>query len=216
MNTNFLWKRRFFTIAIGQSVSLIGSSAVQFVLIWQIAQETQSPMLMSLAGLAAFLPQMLLGPFAGVWIDRMKRKTVVIASDLFTGLIAAVFALLLARFQMPVWSICLVLGIRAISSVFQTPAIQAIMPLLVPPEELMKANGWNQFLQSGAYMLGPVIGALMAGILPLPVLLLTDLAGALIASITMAVTHVNEPAPAHDQYRFGTEPPSVGRDCRGV
>lgn len=54
------WKRKFLTISIGQMASLIGSSAVQFSLIWWIASETGSPIMMGLSGLAAFLPATLL------------------------------------------------------------------------------------------------------------------------------------------------------------
>ncbi|NLY49936.1 MAG: MFS transporter, partial [Firmicutes bacterium] len=61
-------------MAAGQTVSLVGSSAVQFALIWWLASETASPLLMSMAGLSAFLPQLLLGPIAGVWVDRLSRK----------------------------------------------------------------------------------------------------------------------------------------------
>ena len=49
------WKRKFLTISIGQMISLIGSSAVQFSLIWWIASETGSPIMMGLSGLVAFL-----------------------------------------------------------------------------------------------------------------------------------------------------------------
>jgi DHA3 family macrolide efflux protein-like MFS transporter len=80
------WKRDFLTIASGQTVSLISSAAVQFSLIWLLASETGSPIMMSIAGLVAFLPQLILGPFAGVWVDRLNRKTVIIAADLFLGL----------------------------------------------------------------------------------------------------------------------------------
>lgn len=194
------WKQKFFTIAIGQTVSLIGSSAVQFAMIWWMAIETNSPMMMSLAGLVAFLPQMLLGPFAGVWIDRQKRKTVVIAADMFIGLVAAAFAIAFVIGDPPVWSICLVLGIRAIGSVFHTPAIQALIPMLVPKEELMKANGWSQFMQSGAFMLGPVFGAFLFGAFTMPVILLTDLLGAIVACITVAVIKVKEPAKSQTEY----------------
>lgn len=87
------WKRNFLTIAGGQTVSLIGSAAVQFSLIWWLASETGSPIMMSIAGVFAFLPQLILGPFVGVWVDRLSRKTVIIAADLFIGLVALVFAL---------------------------------------------------------------------------------------------------------------------------
>lgn len=186
------WKKRFYTITAGQTVSIIGSSAVQFALIWWLARETASPMMMSLAGLAAFLPQMLLGPFAGVWIDRLKRKTVIICADLFLGMVAALFALSFLWGTPPVWSVCVVLGLRAMGNVFHTPAIQAVVPMLVPGDQLVKANGVSQFLQAGAYMLGPVIGAALYAAFPMPVLLLTDLLGALVASITVAVVKIPE------------------------
>lgn len=193
------WKQKFFTIAIGQTISLIGSSAVQFALIWWLASETGSPLMMAFSGLVAFLPQIFLGPFAGVWIDRLKRKYVVIGADLFIGLVAVFFALFLWIGHPPYWSACAVLGIRAVGSVFHTPAIQSIIPQLVPADKLVKANGWSTFLQSGAFMLGPVLGAAMFAALPLPVILLTDFAGALAASITVAVVQIPEPEHNHQQ-----------------
>ncbi len=188
------WKRRFFAIVAGQTISLIGSSAVQFSLIWWLASETTSPIMMSLAGLFAFLPQMLLGPFAGVWIDRWRRKTVIICADMFIGLVAALFALSFLVWSPPYWLVCVVLGVRAVANVFHTPAIQAVVPMLVPGEELIKANGWSQLLQGGAFMLGPVIGAAMYAAFPMPVILLTDLLGAAAASITVAVVPIPEVA----------------------
>jgi DHA3 family macrolide efflux protein-like MFS transporter len=88
---NTHWKKGFYTIAAGQAVSYIGSSAVQFALIWWLTKETGSALMLSLAGLFAYLPQTILALFAGVWIDRLKRKTVMIAADLFTGFVALAF-----------------------------------------------------------------------------------------------------------------------------
>ena len=82
---NSYWKRSFLTIALGQAFSLIGSSAAQFALIWWLASETGSALIMAFSGLMAFLPQLILGPFAGVWIDRLKRKYVAIGAYLFIG-----------------------------------------------------------------------------------------------------------------------------------
>ena len=211
MNQN--WKLKFFTIAVGQTVSLIGSSAVQFAIIWWLSATTGSAMMLSLAGLAAFLPQLLMGPFVGVWIDRRKRKTIVIAADLAIGVIAALFAAYFAfAGTPPVWTVCAVLGVRAIGTVFHTPALQALIPMLVPQEKLMQANGWNQFFQSGALMLGPVFGALLYSACPMPIVLLTDLVGALAAAGTMVCIHIEEPAPSgvavpnfRSEFREGVE-----------
>ena len=67
------WKQKFFIIAGGQMISLIGSSAVQFALIWWIASETGSALLLGLSGLVAFLPGLVLSPWAGVLADRHSR-----------------------------------------------------------------------------------------------------------------------------------------------
>lgn len=188
------WKRGFLTIAVGQTVSLIGSSAVQFSLIWWLASETGSPIMMSFAGLFAFLPQMLLGPFVGVWIDRVKRKYVIIGADLFIGLIALVFALFfILDGTPPYWSVFVVVGLRSLGNVFHSPAIQAAIPMLVPKDQLVRAGSWNQFMQSGAFMLGPVLGAAMYAALPLWVILLSDIVGAAVASLTVASVKIPDP-----------------------
>lgn len=209
MNTeNPKWKQRFFTIMAGQTVSLIGSSAVQFTMIWWLASETSSPLMMAFSGLVAFLPQMLLGPFVGVFIDRMKRKHIIIAADLSMGIIALLFALYFKMGNPPYWTVCLVLGMRAIGNVFHTPAMQAVTPMLVPANQLVRANGWSQFLQSGAFMLGPVLGAAMFAALPMPVILMTDFIGALAACACMVFIPVPDPPS------MGTQAPHFIRELK--
>lgn len=199
------WKRSFFTIAAGQTVSLIGSSAVQFAMIWWLASQTDSPMALSMASLATFLPMLALGPFAGVWIDRLRRKRVIIAADLFLGLVAAVFAYVYYRGQPPYWSVYAVIGLRSVGSVFHTPALQAAIPMLVPQDQLVRANGYSQFLQSGSFMLGPVLGAAMYAALPMHVILLTDLAGALFACAGVALVRIPDPPRMKHKPRFLSE-----------
>lgn len=196
------WKKPFYTITVGQSISLIGSSAVQFTLIWWLAAETASPLMLGFAGMMAFLPQLLLGPFVGVWVDRLSRKKVAVTADVLMGVAAAFFALLFYIYDMPYWTVSILLLVRAIGGVFHTPAIQSIVPMLVPKEKLMQANGISQFLQSGAFLLGPVIGALMYSALPIPFILLTDLVGALFASLTLAVFKIPEPEKKIQQAHF--------------
>ncbi|MGL9729335.1 MFS transporter, DHA3 family, macrolide efflux protein [Enterococcus sp. DIV0756] len=184
------WRKKYLTILSGQTVSLIGSSAVQFALIWWLTDESKSAIMLSLAGLSAYLPQLFLGPFVGVWLDRLKRKYVVIVADLFMGLVALILSLWFLWGNPGYLVVIAALFLRALANVFHTPSIQAIVPLLVPEEELVKANSWNQFLQSGAFMLGPVIGAAMFAIMPLWLILLTDLLGALAACLTLWIVEI--------------------------
>ena len=131
---NKSWKPKFLTISIGQMASLIGSSAVQFSLIWWIASETGSPIMMGLSGLAAFLPATLLSPAAGIAADRYHRKYICILADLFIGFSAMVFAVLLWKYDMPVWTALVVLFCRSVGNAFHQPALQAIIPKFVPAD----------------------------------------------------------------------------------
>lgn len=179
------WKTKYLFIIAGQSLSLIGSTAVQFSVIWWLSTTLGSPIILAFASIAAYIPNILLGSFVGVWLDRLNKKYVIIAADVFTGVISVIFALTFYLGTPTVWMTLFFLGLRAIGGVFQSPAIQAVVPSIVPKDQLIQANAWDQFLQSGALMIGPVLGAVMYAALPLPIILFSDLTGAVIASISL-------------------------------
>lgn len=81
------WKRKFIAIYTGQFFSLLSSAAVQFSIIWWLTDTTGgSPLVLTLAGLAGFLPQALVGPFAGTITDRYSRKFMMILADMTVAL----------------------------------------------------------------------------------------------------------------------------------
>lgn len=133
----------------GQSLPLIGSTAVQFSVIWWLSTTLSSPIILTLASIAAYIPNILLGPFVGVWLDRLNRKYVIIAADVFTRVISVIFAFTFYLGIPTVWMTLVFLGLRAIDGVFQSPAIQTVVPYIVPKDHLLQANAWDQFLQSG-------------------------------------------------------------------
>ena len=80
------WKRKFIALYTGQFFSLLSSAAVQFSIIWWLTDTTGSPLILALAGIAGFLPQALIGPFAGTIVDRHSRKLMMISADLIVAL----------------------------------------------------------------------------------------------------------------------------------
>jgi len=183
---NKSWKRQFAVIYAGQAFSILGSAAVQFAVIWWLTVQTESAVTLSVSTLAALLPSMLVGPFAGVWIDRYNRRTVMIAAD---GLIAlssvALGAAFLAAGAPPLWFIYAVLFLRGLGNAFHAPAMQAAIPMLVPVEMLTKAGGWGNLVVSLSNMLGPVLGAALMGILPVAAIMLVDVLGAAFAIVCL-------------------------------
>lgn len=128
------WKTKFIMVALGQAVSMLGSYGVQFALIWWLAEKTSSPFMLGMSGLVAYLPMTLLSPLAGVMADRYNRKFISIFSDMAMGIIALIYAVFLYFYDLPVWTVLMMLCARGIGSTFQQPAIQSIIPQLVPKD----------------------------------------------------------------------------------
>ena len=180
------WKRTFITIYTGQAFSLLGSAAVQFAVIWWLTAYTESAIMLTFATIVSFLPNMLLGPFAGVWIDRYNRRTVMIAAD---GLVAiSSIALGIAFWSCgtpPIWFVFIILFIRGIGNTFHSPAMQAAIPMFVPGEMLTKAGGWGNLITSVSTMLGPALGAGMMAVFPIAPIMLVDIIGAVLAIVCL-------------------------------
>ena len=186
MNKKTNWKKQFAVIYTGQAFSILGSAAVQFAVIWWLTVQTESAITLTIASVVAFLPNMLIGPFAGVWIDRYNRRTVMIAAD---GLVAVSSAILGVAFWLvptpPIWFIYLVLFLRGLGSTFHGPAMQAAIPMFVPADMLTKAGGWGNMIQSISNMMGPVLGAALMSFVPIAAIMIVDILGAAFAIVCL-------------------------------
>ena len=187
------WKKSFFTIWAGQAVSLITSGVLQMALIWYITFRTNSAAILSLASIIAFLPQAILGPFIGVFIDRWNRKAIMIASDLFIAAVAGVLAVIGLFGEIPIWAILTVLGIRSVGTAFHSPSLSAVTPLIIPGDQLTRYAGYSQSLTSASLILSPVIAAFLYANWSMPQIISLDILGAAIASVTVAVTQIPQP-----------------------
>ena len=176
------WTKRFAIFYLGQAFSILGSSIVQFAIIWWITMQTESAVSLTLATIVAVIPNIILGPFAGVWVDRYNRKLVMIYADGLVALASLVLALGFIWMDVPPLEfIHLIIFIRGIGSVFHDPAMQAAIPQLVPKEMLTKAGGWGNLVTSFSQMLGPILGALLLDYFSMEFILAIDVIGAAFA-----------------------------------
>ncbi len=193
INQENKWKRTFWIIWSGQAFSILGSAAVGFAIIWWLTVQTGSAMVLAMAAMVAFLPQAIIGPFAGVWIDRLSRKKVMMGADLFIASVTAVLGIAFLMGTPPMWLIYAVLFLRGVGAALHNPAMQAAMPMFVPESELVKVGGWSGFIQSGSLMLGPVLGIFLMTVFSLPVVILVDIFGAIIAVTALALVQIPDP-----------------------
>ena len=182
------WKTAITAFLTAQMISLLGSSLVQYAIIWHITLTTSSGKMLTISTLCGFLPQILISLIAGVWIDRYNRKKLIMLAD---AAIAASTLLLAVAFLMGYrynWALFIVLAIRSAGTGIQTPAVNAIIPQIVPQEKLMKINGINSTLSSLIMFLSPAISGAILTVASLEVTLFIDVITAAIGiSITAAI-----------------------------
>lgn len=185
--------RPFFTLWGGQAVSLFGSQMVQFALIWWLTKATGSATILAAASLVGLLPQVLLGPFAGVLVDRWPRRWVMFVADSLVALASLVLAYLFWSGAVEIWHVFALLFMRALGGAFHWPAMQASTPLMVPAEQLTRIQGLNQMLQGGMSIVAAPLGALLVSVLAMPALLMIDVTTALFAIVPLLFIAVPQP-----------------------
>ncbi len=190
------WQGRFFTIWGGQAVSLVGSQLLGFALTWWLTQLTGSATVLAAAMMAMVLPQVLLGPLAGAYVDRWNRRLVMIVSDGVTALTALWLAYLFWRGSIAVWHVYAVTLIRSISGGFQWPAMQSSTALMVPDRHLTRVSGMNQTMQGALSVIGPPLGALLLRLLPFQGIMLMDVGTAILAVVPLCFVRIPQPRRA--------------------
>lgn len=156
------WKKRMIHFLAAQTISLFGSSLVQYAIIWYITLTTQSGIMMTISTICGYLPQILISLFAGTWVDRYNRKHLIMISDSLIATSTLIIAILFLMGYDSVYLLFLVLLVRSAGTGVQNPAVNAMIPQIVPKEHLMRVNGINSTINSLIMFLSPALsGALL-------------------------------------------------------
>ncbi len=160
-----LRNRRFLLLWLAQCVSRAGDTFTFLAITVRIdslfADVASSVRALGAVLFAFALPQLLLGLFAGTLVDRWDRRRVMVVSDLARAALTPAFLLLREPADLP-WAFA-VAFLHSSLSVFFYPARTALLPALVPQDQLMTANGWLQLGDTVARLSGPVLAGIVVG-----------------------------------------------------
>jgi predicted MFS family arabinose efflux permease len=188
------WPRDFRRLMAAFAVSSLGSKVAREVVpLTAILVLNAGPGALSLLGVAATLPVLLLGLFAGAWVDRQRRRPLLIVADLlcFVAVVSipiAAWCDLLTITQL----FTVVMGVAALSLLFNA-ADAAYLPSLVEPERLAKANAAKETIDATSEVVGPPIGGLLVQVLTAPAALLIDAISYLISAFFLFRIGYQEP-----------------------
>ncbi|MDD4803154.1 MAG: MFS transporter [Syntrophomonas sp.] len=187
------WKKNIILFLLSQTISLFGSSLVQYAIMWHITLKTQSGVMMTIAIICGFLPTFFLSPFAGVWADRYNRKYLIIMADSTIALSTLVLAIIFLNGYKMLWLLFFISAVRALGAAVQMPAVNAFIPQVVPQDKLTQVNAANTSIQSLVMLISPMLSGALLTFASLEIIFFIDVITAVIGVFILCVLNI----PAH-------------------
>jgi MFS family permease len=154
--------RDFRRLWLGMSTSLVGDGVFLVALAWQVYLISNAVSAMATVGVALTAPQVATLLLGGVVADRVDRRVVLIVADLVRGVALVALTILAARGGLTIGEVYVLVAVYGAASGFFGPAFDAIVPGLLPLEELEQANALDQFVRpAAARIAGPAIGGVL-------------------------------------------------------
>lgn len=193
MNSNF---KRYILFWLSQAFSQLGSSMTGFALILWVYSKNGSAMTVSLMSFCNYVPYILASLFAGDFVDRHRKKKIMLTADTIAAVCSAVVLALSAGGRLQIWNIYVVNFILGFMNAFQGPASAVAIGKVVPKDKLEQVSGMNSFSGSMVTVLSPVFAAALFAAGGLKLILAVDLGSFLFAfCVLLFVLHIPEDIP---------------------
>ena len=149
----------------GQIVSLVGTWMTQIAMTWLVYKLTGSAWLLGLVGFSGQIPAFLLGPFAGVIVDRLPRHRLLVFTQILAMIQSAILAFLTLTHVIDVWHIVALIVFQGMINAFDIPARQAfVVEMVEDKDDLSNAIALNSSMFNLARLIGPAVGGILIAV----------------------------------------------------
>ena len=195
-----LWSHPdFLKLWTGQSISELGSQVSQLAIPWLAAVGLHaSPFAFSLLSVLGFLPFILFALPAGVWVDRLRRRQILIVGDSARAVLLALIPILWAAGVLRIWHLLVLQFVIGVFTVFFDVAYQSYLPALIEREHLVDGNSKLQLAVSIAQVGGPSLSGGLIGAITAPYAIVVDAASFVISTLFMLRMGHRENLPRQD------------------
>ncbi|HYO43180.1 MAG TPA: MFS transporter [Candidatus Limnocylindrales bacterium] len=198
----------FLKLWTAETISVFGSAITQLALPLIAATVLNvSAFEFGLLTTIEFLPFILLSLPAGVWVDRLRRRPILIAGDLGRALAIGSIPVAFAFDALTIWQLYLVGFVNGCLTVFFDVAYQSYLPSIVDRDQLVEGNSKLEITRSASQILGPGAAGLLIGLLKAPFAMLVDAVSYLVSAIFLFfIRRPEPPVEKHDVHRDGPRP----------
>lgn len=196
-NITIHWANNFYRLFFGQGLASIMTTTVNYVLVFYLTAVSKSASLLTVAQIISLVPMAALSPLAGILVDRLSKKKLLVMSD---GLVGAITVMLFlkevdAGGQLSISVILFSNFLRSVAMSVQNPAVQSSVPELVPSDGLLKVNGYYSALQAVNQLIPPVLARILYGSFHINDILLISVLANVIGLVAVGITSF----PTHEK-----------------
>lgn len=173
--------KKYIILWLSQSVSQLGSSMTSFALVLWAYERSRSALSVSLLSFCNYVPYILVSMFAGAFVDRHRKKTIMLVADSVAAAGTVIVFVLLAAGRLEIRNIYIINLVIGITTAFQQPASSVAMGRLVPADKISNVSGMNSFSQNLIVVFSPMFAASFYAAGGLSLILLIDLASFMMA-----------------------------------
>ncbi len=158
--------RNFKLFFSGQSISLIGTWMTRLATSWLVYRMTHSALLLGIVSFAGQIVSFLLGPFAGVWVERLDRQKLLVWTQALAAIQSLALAALTLAHVITLWEIIALSAFQGLINAFDMPGRQSFLVQMVEDRtDLSNAIAINSSMANGARLIGPAIAGVVIGAL---------------------------------------------------
>ncbi|MDH4103936.1 MAG: MFS transporter [Thermoleophilia bacterium] len=211
--TGGLWRHAdFLKLWSAETISVFGSQVGQLAIpLAAVITLDSTPFEVAALTTILFLPFILFTLPAGVWVDRMRRRPILIAGDLGRFALLATVPIAFAFDALTIWQLYVVGFLYGICTVFFDVAYQSYLPALVGRGQLIEGNSKLEISRAASQMAGPGLGGILVQLLTAPYAVLVDAISFLGSGLFLVAIRKPEPLPEPED---GAAKPSMLRDTR--
>ena len=154
--------RNFKLFFFGQSISLMGTWMTRLATSWLVYRMTHSALLLGIVSFAGQIVSFLLGPFAGVWVERLNRRQLLVWTQALAAVQSLALAALTLAHVITLWEIIALTTLQGLINAFDMPGRQSFLIQMVEDRnDLSNAIAINSSMANGARLIGPAIAGLV-------------------------------------------------------
>jgi MFS family permease len=191
--------RDFTLIFSGAGISMLGSFITYVTIPYQVYALTKDPLLVGLLGLCELVPLLFMAFVGGALADYLDRRRLVILGEISFSVLTAGLLINAMLGRPHLWVLFVVAALSTAVDGIQRPAMDAIVPRLVPPEQIPAANALNSLRMNIASLAGPALAGLLLASVNLAWVYAIDLATFAVCLVCLAFVRSVPPPPAPER-----------------